>query len=487
MDDALELRKLRKKLRQIETLEHLHRDLTPCEKAKVSLKLELRRLIEELLSRERTVTEEDTNIEAAQPSRVETAILQNPQKKTTVCTAGKPKAPPSAARVALKTSDPTPLQGHHFLVQSLEGHSDLVTSVLIHDTYIISGSWDTSVRVWDIASGSEVKTLCGHTGAVTCLAIITPGETRLCSDLLPPQQHYVSSGSSDCSIKVWSVITGQLLLNIYTFSAVSAIVPVPNTGLLLSGSDGGKIDVWELETQANLQSQRSHEDKVTALQIQSGLLYSGSTDGILKVWRIGPSGTLSLLHSCDSLSPSLKGLSAICATADCVYVATQGAALKLVKWKHDGLTRLSNHTSACGFVDAVAITSDNLLVASGFNIDQGHGFLNVRDVKTGRYLSTLSHPDTSRLLCLALSRSPDGLCHWVTGGRQLLLWEELPQGATVDSSAVRVQFCADFLLPAAESDSEEEDENDLWEAVEEEDTPSVTPSQTNSWLRCLLM
>lgn len=484
--DALELRKLRKKLRQIETLEHLPRELTPCETAKVALKVELRRRVEEILTRNLEPVPEVASTKEDHGSLKPSLAPEPTVKKCTPSSAApKQKATQSAPKAKLKSQDPTPLQDSQFLVHSLEGHSDLVTAVLIHDTHIISGSWDTTVRLWDLSSGSELKTLCGHTGAVTCLTLVSLKEIQLNSSLLPPREHFVSSGSADSSIKVWSLITGQPLLSIYTFSAVSAIVHIPDTRLIISGSDGGKIDVWDLETQENLRSERIHEEKVTALQFHAGFLYSGSLDGFLKVWKISSSGSLSLLHSCDSLSLPLQGLYAVCATADRVYVANQGASLKVVDWKQDTLTRLASHSSGSGFVDAVAVTPDNLLVASGFNLDQGHGFLNVRDAKSGQYLGTVSHPDVSRFLCLATCRSSSGLCRWVTGGKELLLWEELPKRAAVDSSAVQVQFCADLLNPAPESESEEDEGEDLWES-NDEGPPSDAPSQTSSWQWCLL-
>ncbi|XP_063818520.1 WD repeat-containing protein 5-like [Pseudophryne corroboree] len=498
--DALEIRKLRKKLRQIEALEHLPRDLTPSEIEKVSRKLELRRLLEELLSRHVDVIQEEETVETngscsvARTSLPDSSVRRRPASDA----ASTPGLYESAPQVKLKHPGktpnsaeplrrPSPLQHAQFLLHSLEGHSDLVTCVLIHDTYIISGSWDTSVRVWDIASCVELKMFSGHTGGVTCLALIAQGESKLNSDLLPAREDFVASGSTDSSVKVWSLITGQPLLSIYTFSAVSAVTHIPDTKLLISGSDGGKIDVWDLETQENLRSQRAHGEKVSALQYYSGLLYSGSSDGSLKIWRLSPSGSLSLLHSCDALMHSLRGLHALCATGDQVYLATQGACLKAVNWKQDRLTRLSNHTSSSGFADAVAVTAGNLLVTSGFNIDQGHGYLNVRDVKTGYYLSTLSSPDLPRILCVAASCTPGGLCRWVTGGRELLLlWEELPKGGAVDGSAVQAQFCSEFLLPATESESEEDEEEDLW-AVDSESVSSHVQAETRGWQWCILV
>ncbi|XP_044153943.1 WD repeat-containing protein 5-like [Bufo gargarizans] len=497
---ALELRKLRKKLRQIETLEHLPRELVPSEIAKVAQKHELRRLIEELLSQTVEEKPKEETVETSGESRTTTFSPPDPdiqpspppaaaskRKKQKTPKAAQRAAPDETPTSARRLTDPYPLQNSQFLVHSLEGHSDLVTCVLIHDTYIISGSWDTSVRVWDVPSRSEVRTLCGHTGGVACMVMVYLDGTKLASDLLPLGEHFVCSGSSDCSIKVWSLNTVQPLLSIYTFSAVSAITHVPHTKLLISGSDGGKIDVWDLETQENLRSERAHDERVSALQFHSGLLYSGSSDGSLKVWRVVPSsGALSLQHACDPLVQSLRGLYSLCATADQLYLATQGSCIKAVHWKQDRLTLLSNHNSSSGFVDALAVTPDNLLIATGFNIDQGHGYLNIRAVDSGKYLCTVSCPEVPRLLCLAVSSTSDGLCRWVTGGRELLLWEELPRGGALDRSAAQVQFCPDFLLPAPDSESENDDEEDLWEAYTEAGPPdSHAEPRHQPW--CALM
>ncbi|XP_075468780.1 uncharacterized protein LOC142501985 isoform X3 [Ascaphus truei] len=372
MDD-LQLRRLRKKLRQIETLEHLQRELNPSETSKVSQKAELRCLVAELLSRDAQANRGDESAETkGRESRVPPILHPNPSVTP------RPQATDSAPEAKLKVPGPHTLGHSQFRVRCLEGHNDLVTCVLIHDPFIISGSWDTSLRVWDVSSGSELKTLCGHTEGVTCLTHISDvGAVALGSSLLlPPDEVFVSSGSSDSSIKVWSLRTGLPVLSLYTFSAVSSLTHIPNTELLVSGSDGGKVEVWDLLTRENRQSERAHEESVTALQVHSGLLFSGSEGGCLKVWRVSSSGSLSLLYSSDALMLSLCGLRSLCVMGNRVYIATQGVSVKVLDWKQGSLARLSNHTSDSGFVDALAVTPDGLLVTSGFNIDQGHGYLN---------------------------------------------------------------------------------------------------------------
>ena len=53
------------------------------------------------------------------------------------------------------------------LPRVLEGHQDLVTSVavLLHDR-VVSGSYDKTLRVWDLDSGTSVATLEGHLARV---------------------------------------------------------------------------------------------------------------------------------------------------------------------------------------------------------------------------------------------------------------------------------------------------------------------------------
>ncbi|OCT69796.1 F-box/WD repeat-containing protein pof1 isoform X2 [Xenopus laevis] len=493
--DTVLLRKIRKKLRQIETLEHLQRELTESEIEKVSRKFELRHELEEVLARDVTLDSKEKSEKKAHTKATDRLALpihakssdNRPKPSNTPCS---PPAAESAPKRTLPVKDSFPLQNSRFHVRSLKGHNDLVTCALIHGTSIVSGSCDTSVRVWDMSSGSELKTLCGHTGGVTCLTLISDvGAAALDSSSSVPNETFLASGSSDCSIKVWSLNEGHQELSIYTYSGVSSITHIPDTQLLVSGSEGGKVEVWDLQTKQTVYSKRAHEDSVITLQVHFGFLYSGSVDGFLKVWRISSSGSLSLMHSSDSHAHSLQGLSSLCVAGECsVYIATRGTSLKVLNWKQDRLTRLSNHLLDSGFVDSVALTSDNLLIASGYNIDRGYGYLNVRNGDTGMYLGTLSHPDLPRIMCLFASQSLNGRCCWVTGGRELLLWEECPKGTKLpEGKALQFQFCSGFLEPAPDTESEEDEDSELWEA----DTDSVScnseQGKTQGWLWCVLI
>ena len=74
----------------------------------------------------------------------------------------------------------------------LMGHTDTVMSVAFSTdgTRIVSGSSDSSVRVWDALTGAQLKVLNGHTDNVWSVAFSTDGT-------------HIVSGSGDNSVRVW--------------------------------------------------------------------------------------------------------------------------------------------------------------------------------------------------------------------------------------------------------------------------------------------
>ena len=59
-----------------------------------------------------------------------------------------------------------------------EGHTDRVTSVAFSPDghFLVSGSDDMTVRLWNIDSGEQVQVLEGHMGAVTSVAFSPNGQ-----------------------------------------------------------------------------------------------------------------------------------------------------------------------------------------------------------------------------------------------------------------------------------------------------------------------
>jgi len=78
------------------------------------------------------------------------------------------------------------------LLRTLSGHIHFVRSVAFSpDGQILaSGSWDQTIKVWNLSTSQELNTLKGHTDAVLNVSLSANGQTLV-------------SGSKDQTIKVW--------------------------------------------------------------------------------------------------------------------------------------------------------------------------------------------------------------------------------------------------------------------------------------------
>ncbi|OCH91393.1 WD40 repeat-like protein [Obba rivulosa] len=122
---------------------------------------------------------------------------------------------------------------------TFQGHSSSVTSVSFSPTgdHLISGSWDGTVRIWDITDlTSEAATPPGHNATVTCLAFSNENDM-------------VASGSADRRIIVWDTSSGKRLK---TFEGHdSTIVDVafsPDGKRLISTASHDRSRVWDIES-----------------------------------------------------------------------------------------------------------------------------------------------------------------------------------------------------------------------------------------------
>ena len=99
----------------------------------------------------------------------------------------------------------------------------------------VSGSWDETIKVWDLNTGTLLNTLKGYSD-VSSVAISSDNSK-------------IVSGSDDKTIKVWDLNTGTLLNTLKGYSGdVSSVAISSDNSKIVSGSDDKTIKVWDLNT-----------------------------------------------------------------------------------------------------------------------------------------------------------------------------------------------------------------------------------------------
>ena len=97
----------------------------------------------------------------------------------------------------------------------------------------LSGSYDKSMKLWDVGAGTELRSFSGRTSGVYSVAY-------------SPDGRFALSGSSDNSVKLWEVATGKELRRFtgrsFTGDVVVRVAFSPHGRFMLSGSaDNTKI------------------------------------------------------------------------------------------------------------------------------------------------------------------------------------------------------------------------------------------------------
>jgi WD40 repeat protein len=119
-------------------------------------------------------------------------------------------------------------------VAVLSGHTDKVRSLtfLPNGPLLVSGSDDTTLKLWDVQTGGVVKTFCGHTSPVDSVSISSNHTT-------------IASGSKDRTIRLWDIQRGGCHCVIKQLRWVAHVVFSPTDPQHFISASGGFIQKWD--------------------------------------------------------------------------------------------------------------------------------------------------------------------------------------------------------------------------------------------------
>ena len=202
------------------------------------------------------------------------------------------------------------------------GHTDVITSISISKDgkYIISGSEDKSVILWDVKTAKELKTFSGHTNMIKSVAFSPNGDKFACAEgnIEAKNKIYIWDINQDKIVNTIEgnkgIITklsfskdGRYLLsggpNELVLRDVDAgikirdfampkedltAIDVSDDGKNIIAAAGNNIYIWNINERKIEKTITGHTDKVTCLDFSADLksLVSGSKDKKIKVWDI---------------------------------------------------------------------------------------------------------------------------------------------------------------------------------------------------------
>ncbi len=242
------------------------------------------------------------------------------------------------------------------LIRTLQGHTKTVHSCAISPAgdWVVSASWDGTLKVWNARTGAELLALEGHTTSVHGCAVSPLGD-------------YIVSASADHTLKVWDAQIGTELLTLFGHTGpVYGCAVSPEGDWIVSASQDETLRIWDAQTGAERLVLRGHTGLVHACAVSPAgdWIVSASWDKTLKIWdaRTGTErstlrGHTEIVFGC-AVSPA----------GDYIVSAGQDETLRV--WDtHTGseLLSLEGHS---GPVDACVVSPKGDYVLSGSSDNQ---------------------------------------------------------------------------------------------------------------------
>ena len=246
------------------------------------------------------------------------------------------------------------------MVRTLKGHTDGVLTVRFSPDgrHLISGSYDNTARLWDVATGSELQAFKGHSWWVWAAEfspdgneIVTAGQDgkaivwqkqplqaggqvaavapmfkqvteftghdgAIYSAKFSPDGKLVATGGYDKMVMVWNPadvhpvdIAGRLdgkpdaKPNYVRLAGhngpVRSVAFSPKGKLILSGSEDNSIRIWDLATGESVKSLRGHGSSVRSCTFSPDgeMVLSGGDDESVRLWNVRGYEEVRVLHA----------------------------------------------------------------------------------------------------------------------------------------------------------------------------------------------
>ena len=141
---------------------------------------------------------------------------------------------------------------------------------------LATGCSDSTVRTWDVDSGTPLLTLEKHRDIVLSVAFSPDGKI-------------LASGSSDKTVCFWDAVSGEPIRTIEAHcGSGNSLAFSPDGKILANGSNDRSVMLWDVRTGKHLGTLKEHQGFVgsVAFSPDGKTLASGSVDGTVLLWDL---------------------------------------------------------------------------------------------------------------------------------------------------------------------------------------------------------
>ena len=281
--------------------------------------------------------------------------------------------------------------GHHKPVMSLAFGPD--------SRWLVSGSQDTTLKLWDLKTGRELRAFAGHRGMVWKMALTPDGKVLV-------------SAGTEGAVKLWDIETGRELRNLSGPSPVWSVAVSPDGRTFAAGSKDGLIRVWPISAAKKAKMLRG-TDEVNSLAFGSdGDWLAAAAGKSLDIWKISNEKKIQVLAGHQNI------ILGVAASRDGRWLASSDAGGTVKLWDTSTWHEIRTWAPRPGEASfCLAFSPNGSLLAAlvGRAIE-------IWETKTGRLVKSVPLPGNYSSN-FAVSFSPDG--KWLAAGvdDRIALWE----------------------------------------------------------------
>ena len=367
-----------------------------------------------------------------------------------------------------------------YVPQLYESAGNFAVAFSPDGTTLAAGSGDHNVKLWDVASGRELRVLKGHRLTVGSVVFAPDGrslasasldgtvriwdaadghELMVMSDpafgperiVYSPDGQLLAAAGFDHSVRIWNLASGHEVWKLAGHSEpVNAVAFSPDGKTLASGSDDEKVILWDVASGRALRTLSGIVDRVSALAFSPDgqTLVVGHAAKPSEVWDVASA------QRRRPFSGAFEGAIAIAFSPDGRTLGASGREGNGVTlWNTTSGQVLRALAGRTYIVESIAFSPDGRTLAASYN-DRGTLLI---DPSTGRILRSLGDEGAWQVLF-----SPDGRMLATRHTGQVKFWDVATGrsfGAIQGSVGPALAFSSDghlFAVGANASDQKDD-------------------------------